>query len=428
MASPRFSRELARELPLWVRDGLIAPENADALARRYPVHAEPSAGRHLQIFLGVLCALLIGAGVLLLISHNWDCFAPGVRLAFAWAPLAAAAGFGIWTVARHDDEPAWCEPAALFLAAAAASAIAIVSQVYQCVGTLTAYLRLLLALMILPMYALRSTALSAAFAVGFFALLTCDFSPDRAAPVMMLLALAAMPHLWRSATGGVSVGMRQLNQLAFAAVLLCLNLVCMMQDNSLFHALLWPLLCGVILQAGWHASEKRDGAMNSWLVVGSGGFLVLMMLGTYREAWRNIRFDSVGGWPVWILAGLLALVWLGFGWRFRRSPGKSYAACYPLVFLLCLLLGMRRHADIAMLLGNLYVLILGAGMLVTGFRTRSPWCMNRGLAVLAVLIFLRFCASDDILLRAMIFLGLGVAVGAVNLVFARKLRKMEKAA
>lgn len=450
MASQRFFQELAAELPRWVADGVIPQETADALARYCVADSTRSAKNHLQIFLGVLCALLIGAGLILLISHNWDQFPPAVRLAFAWVPLAATILFGFRAVTRHGDEPAWCEPAALLLMAATASAIAIVSQVYQCVGTLSDFLLLLLALTLLPMYGFRSTVLSAVFAVGFFAML-----PEGQAqmPWLMLLALAAMPHLWRSATGGVSVrgrrqetvaaelaasapggvsvGVRQLNQLAIASILFCLNLFCMMRinghDDSLIACLMWPLLCCVLLQAGWLAAGSRAGAMNALRGIGAIGFLVLSMCGTYQDFWREFRLGAPGDRLVELYLGALALVWLGLGWRLR-SPGRSYVAAYPILFLLCMLLGAYRHEGVAMLLGNLYLLLLGAGMLVSGFRTRSLWCMNRGLGVLTILIFLRFCASDDILLRAFVFLGLGIAVGVFNLVFVRKLKKMEAAA
>ena len=431
MASKRFIRELRDELPGWVHDRLIDETTADVLALRYtanPRSAARTAGHYLQIFLGILCAALTGSGLILLISHNWDQFTPGVRLAFACGPLAVTIPLGGFVLLRRENDPRWCEPAALLLMAASASAIAIVSQVYQILGTLNDFLLLWLALMVLPIYCFRSAALAAVFGCGFAALILNGF---RNLPFWqpLLLALTVLPHLRYAADDVRSAGTRHLAQLTLGALLLFLNIAGAKHDGLLSTTYWsWPVLFTTLLLAGRHLAAKHREATDALCVIGFVGFFGILLAATFQDFWRPAsRFEFEAGGAVWCYLALLTLVWLLFLWRFRHSGGTLFAGGMPLVFAAGIVLGRYYDPVWAMLLSNLYTAGLGVGMLVFGYRARSIRQMNGGLAILAILLVLRFCNVGNIILYAAVFLILGVMVGIANLIFARQLKKREDA-
>lgn len=138
-----FAEELPKHLETWVREGLISPESAEILLRRNQSAAGAAADavkRKLLTVLAILCAALFSSGLILVIAHNWDMLSPFWRLSMAYLPLLAGLVFGGFVLRRHDGEPCWCEPAALWIGGGAASAIAIISQLYQISGSLNDYL------------------------------------------------------------------------------------------------------------------------------------------------------------------------------------------------------------------------------------------------------------------------------------------------
>ena len=138
-----FAEELPKHLETWVREGLISPESAEILLRRNQSAAGAAADavkRKLLTVLAILCAALFSGGLILVIAHNWDMLSPFWRLSMAYLPLLAGLVFGGFVLRRHDGEPCWCEPAALWIGGGAASAIAIISQLYQISGSLNDYL------------------------------------------------------------------------------------------------------------------------------------------------------------------------------------------------------------------------------------------------------------------------------------------------
>lgn len=90
MVGSHMSRGVARELERWVAEGLLAPEQADRIRARY----KPPSGTR---FVGVLFAfgaVLIGLGIILAISANWQGLSSGVKLALVVAFVAAFNALG----------------------------------------------------------------------------------------------------------------------------------------------------------------------------------------------------------------------------------------------------------------------------------------------------------------------------------------------
>ena len=170
---------------------------------------------------------------------------------------------------------------------------------------------------------------------------------------------------------------------------------------------------------------RREGgrSCNLFLITGFGGMTWLVTAGSFRDFWssfRRLEYTDCGwGWLLFSLA--LYAVAVGFLFRFRRRmTGYWIAAVLPLLFL-CWPLGWSP--DCNMLIFNIYFAFCGLWMLWHGVRLRRPGWLNGGMLVLGGQIFLRFCASGDILACGLCFLALGAALGVVNLILARKFRR-----
>ena len=105
--------------------------------------------------------------------------------------------------------------------------------------------------------------------------------------------------------------------------------------------------------------------------------------------------------------------------------GKSHAlfiGALPILAVLGYALAAQpRGENAAIALFNLYVFVVGLGLLVQGFRARRSGTVNLGLVVVFALILLRFFDEDlGFVFRGVVFVLLGLAFLVVNLVLARK--------
>ena len=123
----RAIRWLRAQLPELVGGGVITAESASAIDRHYAA-AEARSTNFGFVILAGIGSTLVGAGVILLIAHNWDELSRPVRCVLAFLPLVSALALGLYVLLRRNDLPAWREAAAIFDVAAVGTAISLVSD------------------------------------------------------------------------------------------------------------------------------------------------------------------------------------------------------------------------------------------------------------------------------------------------------------
>lgn len=423
-----FAEELPAHLEAWVREGLISPENAELLLRRNVAAAGAAADavkRKLLTVLAILCAALLVGGLILVIAHNWDMLSPFWRLSMAYLPLLAGLVFGGFVLRRHDGEPCWCEPAALWIGGAAASAIAIVSQLYQVSGSLNDYLFWVILLCVPPVWLFRSTALALCCSVATVVMAVSGVELiERSFLQTALFFLLLAPWTLRLALTDAGRWGKIAGELMTLLLLFTLGGCALAQTGGFVGLISWTALFPVLLLGGAELFRRGGGrSVNLFLLAGFGGMAWMVVAGSFHEFWGAFRkVDcTVPGWG-WLLFSLvLYVVCVGALFRFRRrAEGDWIAVALPLLLLCCLLVD---DPDCSMLVFNIYFTITGLWMLWRGVRLRRSWWLNCGMLVLGAQIFLRFCASGDILACGLCFLALGAALGVVNLILARKFRR-----
>jgi hypothetical protein len=172
--------------------------------------------------------------------------------------------------------------------------------------------------------------------------------------------------------------------------------------------------------------------------VGGLGALVCLLTLSYRDLWenelRNLRgeaqWSALGGFEL-ALAAVLLLAALLAGLR-RRSPsaggrasrgreegvwiGGWWIAGVAAVWLALDVAVLAGEAG-AMLLVNLYLLGLGLAQAVAGFRDDDLRRVNAAMALVALVVALRFFDSElDFLMRGLAFILLGLAFFLLNAV------------
>src|SRR6476646_6575485 len=160
------TRWLLAELPELVTSGVLTPEAADALRQHYSVAPAGEPRRIGFILSAILGSLLVGAGVILLVAHNWDFLSRPIRCAIAFAPLLLSQALAVFVLLRRRDSAPWRESAAILNIAAIGTAIALVSQTYQIQGDFARFILVWMILALPVVYLFRTGVGLSAYFMG----------------------------------------------------------------------------------------------------------------------------------------------------------------------------------------------------------------------------------------------------------------------
>ena len=285
--SERFRRELRRELLEWEAEGVIPGDTAERLRERYSLakdNTRVKSARYAEMMLWILCSLLIGGGVILLISHNWNMISPVLRLTMMFGMLFATLAFGAWVVITDRRSPGWCEPAAIAISAATAGSIAIISQIYHTTGGLDDFLLVWLLLLLPFVYIFRSFALSCIYIIGTLVFFEVHGTASMGAAYWLLFPAAILPLLCFFARPNSGAWARFFGR---AMMFIQLVLIILLMDGFSSHAFDGTLLTfaffAAITVGGLELARYEEKRVNLFLVCG-GGFLLIL---TFASGFEN---------------------------------------------------------------------------------------------------------------------------------------------
>ncbi|MEQ9303065.1 MAG: DUF2157 domain-containing protein, partial [Marinoscillum sp.] len=139
--------------------GVIDSDVATRINSYYASKSTDST-RRLFIIFGILGALLVGLGIILIIAHNWYDLLKIIKTLFAFMPLVICQLIGVLVLFRKSENIAWREGIAILIFFSVGASIALVSQIYQIPGDLSGYLITWSALSMPLIYVMRSSSVS----------------------------------------------------------------------------------------------------------------------------------------------------------------------------------------------------------------------------------------------------------------------------
>lgn len=125
----KHQRWLLAEIDVWVRDGLIDPQQAAALRERYAVQERSLPWA--RIIFSSIGAVLLGLGLILLFAYNWASMHKFAKLAVVFLALLGAHGGGLWCRRSSRFHPALGEGLHLLGTVLFGAGIWLVAQIYH---------------------------------------------------------------------------------------------------------------------------------------------------------------------------------------------------------------------------------------------------------------------------------------------------------
>jgi Predicted membrane protein (DUF2157) len=435
------TRWLLAELPELVTSGVLSQEIADALRQHYSAQP-PDAPRRIGFILSaILGSLLIGAGVVLLVAHNWDFLSRPVRCAIAFTPLVLSQALGVFVLLRRNGSAPWREAAAILNIAAIGTAIALVGQTYQIQGDFARFILgwMLLALPVVYLFQ-TSVGLSAYFVgvtVWVISSKHGDFfgahPNDLWAWALLLLGVPAFILLLRQNRNGYGT-LLATTALAIAAAF-SLGQTDEIGAQSFWRgsfAAYWTVvyLIGAVSFNDWRPTRPHPFVAAGWI-----GILSVAVVLSFQDLWRTRQWQNAVDFiprhypdiiaaaiqVAWVLA---ALLFAGYALWKKRESNLAPAAFAPIAVIAWVAAKGTGNPLVPSLLLNLFMLALGVFTLLRGIRNGRVFEANLGMLVIAVLATARFFDTDlEFVVKGIAFIAIGLGFLVTNLVvFKRKAR------
>lgn len=434
-------RWLLEQLPTWENDGLLTSDAARTLRARHPVDtSQPGAG---QIIMGALGALLIGTGLIAVIGYNWDDFTRPIRLLFAFLPLLGAQLFSFRVLQRGESAAAWVrETAGLLQTLATGACIAIVSQIYNLGGEWPEFLFWWMLLSLPLAWLLRSKAVAIFYLIAI-AVWSIDQTergrPWQNSPLLYPLLLLGLLPCWPGwpPKTALSVSVRWVMTVSAILGLCSAGLFVSMYPlhHSYFGAhdeiftWLWSLTAAILVLFPLNAAGMAESTgRKPQVVLGSlwlFGYALAATFGDYGADLLQGVLNAVKlPWCQGLLVVLAVFVALAV---MRRRWAVLAIASLALLPLLALPLTPEKLESTTILswLVTLHLAAIGLTLIVLDF-VGKPSAPRLGALVLSALIIARMADSHfSLLAKGLIFIAVGVAFLAFNLLMSRRHRQLQ---
>ena len=428
MNDSKFAQQLINDLPSLVSRNVIDAPGAEALRRHYGPQIKPSRAASIGLTISaILGGLLVGAGIILLIAHNWDDLSRPARAVLVLLPLLACAGLAGYTILRKMDSAAWREGCGAFYVLSVGASIALVSQTYHLYNDMAGFLFAWSLLSLPVIYLLNSGAAFAGFlaCVAAYAITLNDYWRTQISPMPFLLLALALPfyawHVWKRRD---SLTVTWLSW-ALAIALPIVAAILPKRADEVYVAAIYGLLGVVYYLAGrrWFAGFR--GFRNPFRALGSLGIAIVAIYLTYEKTHYSDSWKTGPLMAAVFFMILAALAWLALGYDLlrRKKDFNAGAALLPVLLALGIIF---QESDAVPLLMNLFVLALGVFTLVRGVRRDSLFSMNEGMTLITALIACRFFDDDyGFVARGVAFILIGCGFLAVNLWVLKKRQKRQ---
>jgi uncharacterized membrane protein len=414
---------LYEELPDLVGKGVLPAESAEKVRQHYGELETGGGFRWAIVLFSILGGALIGAGIILLLAHNWDELSRPVRAVISFLPLLTALALAWFVLWKRPESTAWRESVGIFWALAIGATISLVAQTYHISGDFPAFILTWLLAGLPIVYLLNCSTVAILFWFG--ATVWAGNAFGNRSEVMWFWALTALavPHLWLVARGN--------RYRARVMLLICMLAGCsafgiaFSLDRRMEHASV--LVCtsyfAVLYMIGsrWFAGG-RVFWQRPLQTFGALGVIALGIILTFAEPWpsRISQGDcaALACSPLVVLPlaalGLWACAWM------RRDPVVLLFGGLPVLGLIGSVLDSEAGV-VMMLIMNVYMLGLGVALIMTGARDRRLGVVNLGMLVVSALIIARFFDSNmGFVFRGLAFIAVGIGFLVTNIWLIRR--------
>lgn len=432
-----MNKPLLKDLQELVDANIISVDTARQITEYYQAK-ENAPSNKFNLVLGILGAILLGSGVILLVAHNWDIFNRFTKTILSFLPLAIAQAICIYTIARKRESRVWQEGSATFLFLTVPASIAMISQIYHVDGDLSTFLLTWLMLTIPIIYLQGSSIVSLlviailtwyGVEIGYHSLFSSAVTHYPYMYVILLLCLLPWYYLLakRNSAGNFFHLHNWVLAISFIVILGTFS-ISGGNHNWVFGG--YMSLFGLYYSLG-NTTYFRDNKLrsNPFRVLGMAGILAIAIAWTFQSIWSeryHEQENSIWESPLWYITILMLIVsgWLIF--RNTKNSSTKYDVTASSPYLFWLLLVMPGDNSIAgSFIMNCWVIVIAIYFIRKGSIQNHLGILNFGLLIIAVLATFRFFDNSILFIwRGIFFVVAGTGFFAANYLLLKRRRSL----
>ena len=425
---------ILKDLPELLLAEVITPETADKI-RDYYKSKSNSATNPLFIVFGILGAVLVGLGIILILAHNWDELSRTTKTILAFLPLLLGQIISGYTLLKKQASPAWRESATAFLFLAVGASIALVSQIYNLPGSTGTFLFTWMLLGLPLIYVMRASVASLLYMSGitYYAAELGYWSFASPPPYLYwLLLLGILPHYYQlyrhQPTGNFIVFHHWLVPIS---VTIALGTLAQKADEFLFIAY-FSLFGAFYLLGNLNFLAQQKLRNKGYQVIGALGTILLLLALSFNWFWEHLSrlvlpVEQILNAPEFYASVLTSLGATGLFLLYLKN--RTVVRFQPLApaflfFILVFLVGL--FSPVAVVLINIYILVIGIVTVQAGARQNHLGLLNTGLLLLTALVMCRFFDTDlSFVIRGILFVLVGAGFFMTNYWLLKKRKNHE---
>ncbi|MCX6147021.1 MAG: DUF2157 domain-containing protein [Candidatus Kapabacteria bacterium] len=415
---------MLKYLPELLSENVISQEVADKISDYYLFKRNKSQNNLIMIF-GLLGALLIGLGLILIVEYNWYNFPKILKTNFAFLPLLISQLLCGYTILKKRSNVIWRDTVGCLLTFSLGSSILLISQIYQINGNLGQFL-LLWSLLSLPIiYLLNSSFTSLLYIIGITAYV-CEsgygYQTDSNPLFYWLLIIAVLPHYIRL----IKVSTRS-NFVIYHNVFISISIIIALGTLASTYPEIMYIsyfsLFGVLLNlSNLEFFQKHNVFLKSFSFLGSVGTMILLYMLSFNEFWKNwnkVNFNISGVlfsqemFSIVILSSLATYLLIK-KYKTHRLNKRSPIEFIFLAFIVLFVIG-HNYPNFAIVSINSLILLIGISTILSGLKYNRIGILNIGLSIVIILILCRFFENDfSFIVRGLIFVFVGIGFFLAN--------------
>jgi uncharacterized membrane protein len=415
-----MQKRIIQDLDKMLEDRIIDEEIAGRIRQFYLDQEGDHRNRQYVVF-GILGALLIGLGIILIIAHNWDQFGRMTKTLIGFAPLVLAQILVLYTLAQQRESQTWRESTATLLVFGMGATLSLISQIYHIPGSMASFMLTWSLLILTVVYLLPSTMTAVLYLSGitWYGAETGYGSGGGNSLYYWLLILPLLPYYFHQLRNRQDSNFTYLlNWMLPLSVLINLGTIALENPEWLFVTYL--MLFGLYYLTGKYTPAFNDSLQNNgYRTLGSVGMVVMLVILSFHWIWKELAEETLVFQSVeFFITLLLCLLLIALIIRLVK-PGENLADTDPSPFIpvlfFALFIAGRSAPVIAVVLINLTLFLLALYTIRRAMQMQHLGLLNYGLVMITALIICRFFDTNiSFILRGLLFVMIGTGFFIAN--------------
>lgn len=427
-----MSDKITNQLQELLNAKVVTAEIAEKIRDYFQQKKEENHNRLSSIF-GILGAILVGLGIILVFAHNWDTLSRLIKIILSFLPLLIGQLLCGYSLLKKSESIVWKESSSLFLFFAIGASISLIAQVYNIPGDINSFIISWMLLSLPLVYLLQSSIVSLLYIAGitYYGCNANYFTnPSTHSFLYWLLLLGIVPHYFiLLKTKAQSNFTLFHNWFISLSIVICLGTIAHKNGHLLYlsYMSLYTIFY-FIGKTPFYDQQKLKN--NSFLIIGKLGILYLLLLYSFKWFWDKsfYKTESISE-TLLSIEFITAFVLTSFaGLLFYKKNSQTNfkeVSLLELAFLMNILPLIAGYEF--SIVANVIVLFIGIFEVKRGIKRNHLGLLNFGLLLITILITCRFFDTDlSFVLRGILFITIGLGFFLANYFILKKRNRNEK--